>query len=98
LGSASVLTSDQARDQARGHLVNIIGGKDPLEERHRLAQGVTVKDLALAYLEDHAKVHKKSWTEEERRIGRYVLPIRGNHKVADIKRVGCDYPASQDWR
>lgn len=87
LGSASVLTLDQARDHAREHLVAVVDGKDPLEERRRLAQGETVKDLAISYIEHHAKVHKKSWKEDERRIGRYVLPIWANHKVANIKRV-----------
>jgi integrase len=86
LGSASVLTLEQARDMAREHLVKIVGGNDPLEQRRKLAQGETVKDLCFAYLEHHAKVHKKSWKEDERRIGRYLVPIWSNHKVANIKR------------
>ena len=38
LGNANVLTLDQARDQAREHLVAVVDGKDPLEERRGLRE------------------------------------------------------------
>jgi len=54
-----------------------VDGNDPLESRKKAAKGETVKDLCAAYLEQHAKVHKKSWKEDDRRIERYILPIWG---------------------
>lgn len=86
LGNYGILTLDQARDQARAHLVSVIDGKDPLEQRRRAAQGETFKDLSVAYLERHAKAHKKSWKDDERRINKYLLPLWGNLKVGHIKR------------
>jgi integrase len=86
LGNYGVLALDQARDIARQHYVDVIKGNDPLEDRKKAAKGETVKDLCVAYLEQHAKVHKKSWKEDERRIERHLLPIWGNLKVSNIKR------------
>ena len=37
------------------------------------------------YLERHAKVHKKSWKDDQRRIERYILPMWGNHKAINIR-------------
>ena len=86
LGNYDVLTLDQARNMARRHLVGVIDGNDPLENRKKAAKGETVKGLCAAYLEQHAKVHKKSWKDDERRIEKYILPIWGNLKVSNIKR------------
>lgn len=86
LGNYGVLTLNQARDLARRHLVGVIDGNDPLENRKKAAKGETVKDLCAVYLEQHAKVHKKSWKEDERRIEQYILSIWGNLKVSNIKR------------
>ena len=58
LGNYGVLTLVQAKDLARRHLVGVIDGNDPLENRKKAAKGETVKDLCTAYLEQHAKVHK----------------------------------------
>ena len=86
LGTYGILTLDQARDQARLQLASVIDGSDPLDKRKQAAQGKTIKDLGVAYLERHAKTHKKSWKEDERRINRYVLPIWGSLKVIAVKR------------
>src|SRR5688572_14195589 len=45
LGAYGVLTLDQARGQARRHLLAVDEAKDPLEARRSSAQGQTVKEL-----------------------------------------------------
>ncbi|MCG8354699.1 MAG: site-specific integrase [Kiloniellales bacterium] len=72
LGGFGVLTVDQARAMAREHLVTVSKGGDPLEEKRRAAQGETFGDLSEAYIERHAKPHKKSWEEDDRRLKQHI--------------------------
>lgn len=75
LGRYGVLTLDQARDKARKALAGVLDAKDPMAQK-RL--GKTVKELCKAYLERHAKVHKKTWAADERRIRQHILPAWGS--------------------
>lgn len=86
LGIYGVLTLEQARDEAIRLLGSVLSGSDPLEKRKKAAKGETINDLAIAYVARHAKVHKKSWKDDERRINKYILPLWGNLKVVNIKR------------
>jgi integrase len=87
IGTYGVLTLDQARTAARAELAKIeTQGADPLAVRDQERQGETIKDLCAAYLERYAKVHKKSWSEDERRINNRILPAWGSLKARAIKR------------
>jgi len=101
LGPYGVLTLDQAREKARQALLDSIDGKDPLESKQRAVEGETVADLCAAYIERHAKLHKKSWKDDERSIRKYILPQWSGMKARDLKRsdvawlhrkVGEQYP------
>lgn len=72
LGNFGTLTVEQARDLARKNVVKTKEGIDPLDEKRRAALGETFGDLATAYVERHAKVHKKSWREDERRLLQHI--------------------------
>ena len=85
IGPYGVLTVDQARKMAREKLVQVIVGHDPAEEKH-LHQGATITELANEYLEKYAKIHKRSWSEDERRIQRTVLPTLSRHLVLSVTR------------
>lgn len=74
LGAYGPLTLDQARRLAKARTVDVITGGDPLEVRKKAAHGETVGDLAKAYMERHAKPHKRSWRDDQRRLDRHVLP------------------------
>lgn len=86
LGKYGVLTLHEARERAKKALVSARDGADPLEELQEARRGDTVKDLAVVYMERHARKHKKSWKEDQRRLDRYVLPAFGHRKIADVKR------------
>src|SRR5262245_24392734 len=73
LGTFGVLTLELARDRARRELLAVADGEDPLNKRERVAQGGTVKDLAKAYLERYAKLHKKTWRDDEARLKSPIL-------------------------
>ena len=36
--------------------------------------------------ERHAKIHKKSWQDDQRAINKYILPRWANHKVRNLRR------------
>lgn len=86
LGTYGVLTLDQARTKARKTFAQVLDGRDPLEARQKAARGETIKSLCTAYLDRHAKPHKKTWRDDERRINKYILPAWGNLKAESLKR------------
>jgi integrase len=85
VGRYGVMTLEQARDDAREKLVSVNKGADPLEKRRRESQGETVKILCTQYLERYAKLKKKTWKEDERRIERHLIPAWGLKKVKSIR-------------
>ncbi len=80
------LTLDQARERAQKHLVNVRDGTDPLEERQRAVQGQTFGDLITSYIERHAKVHKKTWRDDEGRLDRHIPAAWRSRKADGINR------------
>jgi len=84
IGRYGVLTVDQARKRAQEILVEVSRGNDPVAERK--AQDTTFADLATLYLENHAKVHNKSWKEDQRRLQTRILPAFGQRPVTSITR------------
>lgn len=86
IGAYGTYTLQQARDRAEKALVSARDGSDPLEARQSARRGETVRDLARTYIARHAKPHKKTWDEDERRLARWVLPALGSRKVAEVKR------------
>jgi integrase len=65
-------------------------GKDPLtladQTQDERRKAPTVADLVSEYIEKHAKVHKRSWQEDERILNKEVLPIWGKRKAVDITK------------
>lgn len=87
VGRASVLTPTEARQIAREELVKVAQGRDPLEERRKARDaGTTVRQFAETYMERHAKPHKKSWREDQRRLNKYVVPALGSKDLRAVRR------------
>lgn len=86
LGDVNVLTLDQARKMARQELVSVLGGTNPLDKKKKFAKDKSFKLLCEVYLRRYAKVHKKTWQEDERRIYKHLLPKWGSRVVETIKR------------
>jgi hypothetical protein len=68
-------------DQARKHLVSIDSGIDLLAARQKDPQGETVKALCATYIERHAKLHKRTWSDDQRRIACHILSAWENRKI-----------------
>lgn len=86
VGQYGVLTLNQARDNAKEMLVKVNNGGDPLHDRKKSVRGKTINDLCEAYLERYAKLHKKTWRDDNRRINTHIISIWKNTPVNSIKR------------
>ena len=86
LGDFGELTLTQARTRARKVFVQVGDGKDPLEEKRRAAQGKTFGDLIETYIERHAKVHKRTWEADQRRLRLHIPAAWKGRKASSITR------------
>jgi integrase len=86
LGNYGTMTLSQAREQARRLLVDARDGKDPLDEKRKISQGETFGDLIEAYMERHAKVHKRTWPADERRLKLHIPTGWMGRKAGAITR------------
>jgi integrase len=89
----TVLLED-ARRKARKALSDVSEGKDPaqqkkaeeaLQKRERL-EAKTFAELAQLYLDEYAKLNKRSWKEDERIIDKLLKPEFGALNVKEITR------------
>jgi len=84
------LTLDKARKKARSKLGSVVDGSDPLKERQekkrKTESAVSVRRFCEIYLERHAKPHKKTWEEDERRIEKHIKPDLGGLRLEDVTR------------
>ncbi len=87
IGNADVINIEEARDRAKKFFVNLIDQINPLEAKEKSIQGQLFKDLAEAYIERHAKLKKRTWHTDLRRLEIHVLPRWANIKVKSIKRM-----------
>lgn len=80
IGKVGELTVQQARDAAVRKLGEfVVRGVDPIEQKRldaarNVQENATLGALWDDYLENHAKPHKRSWAEDEKRWKRHMLP------------------------
>lgn len=86
LGRYGYMTLDQARVDVKIKIGEILKGVDPVAIRHSTLNKCTVKELCSVFMEKHSKVHKKSWSEDQRRIDDKIIPIIGDLRVSLVKR------------
>jgi integrase len=85
IGEFGELTVQDARDLAAEEKLKVRKGEDPQAERQRKAVEVsTVNDLMTRWLEEYAKVHRKRWKEDERRVDARILPSLGKLPLEDV--------------
>jgi integrase len=86
VGGYGEMTLQQARERAQRTLVGIRDGEDPVAGRREARVGLRLSAFAELYLERHARPHKKSWREDERRLQRYILPRWGRRRADEMTR------------
>lgn len=86
VGRYGTFTVQQARERALKALVEAQDGKDPLADRREARNGLSVREFSKLYMDRHARPHKKSWREDQRRLDRYVIPRLGNQRLDEVSR------------
>ena len=81
------LTLSQSKDRATALQTDAKrDGRDAFAEARGIGKGGTFDALFQRWLERHAKVNKKSWTDDEALYGRHIKARLGESIAADLKR------------
>jgi integrase len=86
IGNYGALTLEEARNIAKLKFAELIQGKDPSLEKQKKAKNLNMAEFADQYIENYAKKHKKSWSEDQRRLEKNILPFLSNKKINSINR------------
>jgi len=86
LGRYPPVTLADARELARDHQRDVAKGKDPSAEKRIARDALTFGKLADEYIERHAKVHKRSWKEDQRQLDADLLPKWKHRPASEIVR------------
>ena len=85
LGRYPAVKLVDARELARDAQRSVAHGGDPVVEKRAAREILTFGELAKKYLDDYAKLNKKSWKEDERQINSDLLPKWKSRPAADVK-------------
>lgn len=72
IGGFPDLSIEQARKLAAKLNADIAQGQDPQAERRRAREEWTLEVLFQHYLDTHAKLHKKTWEDDQAQFDRYL--------------------------
>ena len=86
IGNYPLMGLATARDTARDALREAAKGADPAHVKSEPKKTETVKELAAQYIEEHAKVRKRSWVHDQRVLDFDVIPTLGRRRVQDVTR------------
>jgi len=88
IGQYGVLTLQEARERARRMKIGVTDGKDPNAVKEAQRTAVTMNELAIRYMDEHANVKKKarSAKEDGRILEKYILPVLGTCAVREVTR------------
>lgn len=74
-----------ARQEATKAVIKILNRLDPSKEKQDHKKAPTFADLATLYIEKEAKRKKKSWSEDDRRINKHLIPALGGIKAHEVR-------------
>ena len=86
IGSADVLTLDQARRKARSVLTQAILGTEPQDQRDELRTVPTLAEFAHERYLPHVKSYKRSWQYDEIILRVHVLPVLGRMSLDEVSQ------------
>lgn len=85
LGTFPAMMVDQARRLAAQVNASIARGENPNDKKRSLRAEMTLGELFDAFLERHAKVHKRSWLQDQAKFNRYLV-LWANRKLSAIRK------------
>ena len=86
LGYWPETTVEQARKKCREEKVELAAGRNPNDALRQQREALTFAGLFDIYLEQHAKVRKRTWQEDETYYQRHLAARLSQKKLADITR------------
>ena len=86
IGPCADLSIEQARKRAEQLNSDIAMGENPAASRRRIRNEATLKELFSAYLEHHAKPHKRTWADDESMFNLYFAPWH-LRKISSIRKI-----------
>lgn len=97
LGDVGVLGLDVARQTARKRLVEVLDGKDPLQEREQRSRGESVKDLCDEFMAKHVNASTpkkpnglKSKRDIKRRVEKTIVEAWGSRRATSITKADVE--------
>jgi len=87
LATSEILTTEEAREEARRALARAAMGGDPQRVKAERRAEMTVRELCELYMEEGTATKKETTLQIDRiRIKRHINPRIGNMKVTDVAR------------
>jgi integrase len=82
-----LMSFNQAKELARGHLSDVIRGHDPVATAFSTRNAPSVKELASDYLSKHAIPKKRltSVQNDQSMLDRFIVPKLGKLKVVEVR-------------
>ena len=72
LGKFPQMTVELARDKARKVIAELLEGKNPNEEKHKIRRETTFGKMFETFMERYSKPRKKSWKYDEREVNKFL--------------------------
>lgn len=85
LGKYPQMTVEEARKKAQQVIAEMIGGKNPNQEKKKVRLEITFGEMFSTFMERYSKIEKKSWRYDEREINKF-LPHWFNRKSSSITK------------
>lgn len=85
IGPYPDLTIEQARGKAAELNGAIARGENPASKRRLVRDEATLGELFLTYMEHHAKLHKKTWSDDQGMFDKHLAAWKFR-KLSDIRR------------
>jgi integrase len=85
LGRYPAVKLVDARELARESQRSVAKGGDPAIEKKAARAALTFGELARTYIDDYAKVNKKSWQEDQRQLDADLLPKWKSRPAGELK-------------
>ena len=88
LGSATSLTSAEARKLAKDMIAAVRGGADPVADRAAAKAGASIAQIAPRFLSEHVERRRKPKTVKFYRLAitRHIVPVLGSRKAASLTK------------
>ncbi len=84
LGTYPAVSLADARNRAFDALRNVARGDDPQAEKISVREAGTFAELAQQYMDEWAKINKRSWREDQRKFDVYLLPKWKHSRASSI--------------